>query len=107
VPGGSAGEFTPPTLIICDRWRERPRCVENNGVQRAAPRLGSGGGLPERPSAETSHPGLRRERGDSAADLEGVTRNINVWSEAGKFYLADTTKTNYNPAFNPSAIPTA
>ena len=41
----------------------------------------------------------------SAVDLEGVSRELNVWSAAGKFYLADTTKPSFNAAFDPIADP--
>jgi Zn-dependent metalloprotease len=41
----------------------------------------------------------------SAVDLEGVSRPLNVWSAAGKFYLADTTKPSFNAAFDPIANP--
>lgn len=38
-------------------------------------------------------------------DLENVSRNINVWSANNKFYLVDTTKPSFNPAFDPLQDP--
>ncbi len=36
----------------------------------------------------------------SGKDLGGASQNFNVWSAAGKFYLADTGKKMYSPAFD-------
>jgi len=41
----------------------------------------------------------------SAKDLEGTTRNFNVWSQDNKFFLADTTKPMFNQASNPVSEP--
>ncbi|HEV8542162.1 MAG TPA: hypothetical protein VGR78_07215, partial [Verrucomicrobiae bacterium] len=41
----------------------------------------------------------------SANDLEGLNQNFNVWSDAGKFYMIDTTKQSFNPAFDPVKDP--
>ena len=41
----------------------------------------------------------------SAPDLEGINRAINVWSDAGKFYMIDSTKQSFNPAFDPVKDP--
>lgn len=41
----------------------------------------------------------------ASVDLEGISRNLNVWSGTGSFYLADTTKSSYDPNFDPIADP--
>ena len=41
----------------------------------------------------------------SAPDLGSQTRNFNVWSASGKFYMIDTTKQSFNPAFDPVRDP--
>lgn len=41
----------------------------------------------------------------SAKDLGGVTRSLNLWSESGKFYLADTSRAMFNTASKPVTDP--
>ncbi|MSU64075.1 MAG: M4 family peptidase, partial [Pedosphaera sp.] len=41
----------------------------------------------------------------SARGLDNVNRNVNAWSQDGKFYLADTTKKMFNAAVNPIKDP--
>ncbi len=41
----------------------------------------------------------------SAKDLGGVTQNLNIWSSGGTFYMIDTTKQSFNPAFDPIKDP--
>lgn len=41
----------------------------------------------------------------SGKDLESQNRTLNVWSDGSKFYLADTTKQMFNPAFDPIKDP--
>lgn len=38
-------------------------------------------------------------------DLASQTRNLNVWSANGKYYMIDTTKHGFNGAFDPIADP--
>ena len=42
----------------------------------------------------------------SGVDLFGVSRNLNVWSDSGKFYLIDTSKQMFDPASTPPAMNT-
>lgn len=41
----------------------------------------------------------------SAQDLASQTRNLNVWSANGKYYMIDTTKQSFNGAFDPIGDP--
>jgi bacillolysin len=41
----------------------------------------------------------------SGQDLAAQQRNINLWSATGKYFMIDTTKQSFNPAFDPIQNP--
>lgn len=41
----------------------------------------------------------------SGKDLEGINRNLNVWSAGGNFYMVDTSKKSFDGKFDPIADP--
>lgn len=106
VRGGSEALTTEPSLIVYAPLRQAPRLAwkfDLNVGFLSAWRFvvdAENGALLSRVSqiCEVNVAG-------SGPDLSGTLRNLNVWSQGGRFYLADSSKRMFDAASDPIGSP--
>jgi bacillolysin len=106
VPGGAMGEASVPELVIYAPLDGVPRLAWKAEVSVGLTRawLVVVDALDGRVLNRINRV-CEVNVATTAADLEGVNRQLNVWSGGGKFYLADTTKPSYSAGSDPIADP--
>jgi Zn-dependent metalloprotease len=106
VPEGEAASTTAPELIVYAPLDQPPRLAWKFDVSAGILQAWSfvvdalDGRVLSRVTrlCDVNVPG-------SGKDLEGATRNFNVWSQDNKFFLADTTKPMFQAGSNPVSDP--
>ena len=106
VAGAKAGSANAPELIIYGRLQQKPRLAWRTTVVASV--------LNEWIVIVDAQDGqvldqitqcLDANVPTSGADALGATRSINVWGANNKYYMADTTKPSFDPAFDPVSNP--